>query len=82
MDSLHLDLSPAQIAFLDEQVAQGAYPDVGAYVATLIDAEARARAQKKFEALMLEGVEGEAIEWTEADTERLKRLARTGVADG
>ena len=82
MDSLHLDLSPAHIAFLDEQVARGGYPDVGAYVATLIDADARARARDKLEALLLEGLEGEALEWTEADTERLKQLARTGVADG
>ena len=78
MDSLHLDLSPAHIAFLDEQVATGGYPDVGAYVATLIDAEARARAQEKLEALLLEGLNSPSSPWTDEDTARLKRIARTG----
>lgn len=64
MDSLHLDLSPAHLAFLDEQVARGGYSDVGAYVAKLIDTDARVRAQERLEALLLEGLEGEALEWT------------------
>lgn len=81
MDSLHLDISPAHLAFLDEQVAQGGYSDVGADVAKLIDTDARLRAQEKLEALLLEGLEGEVTEWTQADTERLKRLARTGLVD-
>ena len=78
MDSLHLDLSPAHAAFVDEQVAEGGFPSASDYVATLIDAQARAKAQERLEALLLEGLEGEATEWTQADTDRLHRLATTG----
>jgi hypothetical protein len=46
------------------------------YVTALIDADTRAKAAARLEALLLDGLEGEATPWTEADTARLMRLAR------
>lgn len=75
---MDISLSDAHRAFLDDQVAHGGYADIGEYIAALIEADARAKAQTRLEDLLLEGLEGEATEWTEADSERLKRLAATG----
>ena len=78
MDDLRISLSDRQRAFVDEQVASGDYSDAAQYVAALIEAEARARAQEKLEALLLEGLDGEAEEWTEADWDELRKLAAGG----
>ena len=78
MKHLGITLSDDHRAFLDDQVAHGGYADIGEYIAALIDADARAKAQARLEELLLEGLEGEPTEWTEADTERLERLAVNG----
>ena len=78
MEGLHISLSDRQQAFVDEQVATGDYSDAADYVAALIEAEAKARAQEKLEALLLEGLKEEAEEWTEADWDELRSLAAGG----
>ena len=78
MDDLRISLSDRQQAFVDEQVAAGDYGNAAHYVSALIEAEAKARAQEKLEALLLEGLEGEETEWTEADWDDLRKLAAGG----
>lgn len=78
MDDLRISLSDRQQAFVDEQVASGDYSDAAQYVAALIEAEAKARAQEKLEALLLEGLDSEDEEWTEADWDELRKLAAGG----
>ena len=78
MDDLRISLSDPLQTFVDEQVATGDYSDAADYVAALIEAEAKARAQEKLEALLLEGLEEEAEEWTEADWDELRKLAAGG----
>ena len=78
MDDLRISLSDQQQAFVDEQVASGDYSDAAQYVAALIEAEAKARAQEKLEALLLEGLDSEDEEWTEADWDELRKLAAGG----
>lgn len=78
MDDLRISLSDPLQSFIDEQVATGDYRDAAAYVGALIQAEAKARAQAKLEALLLEGLEEEAEEWTEADWDELRKLAAGG----
>lgn len=78
MEHVRISLSPAHQAYLDEQVRSGGYASAGDYVAALITAEARAKAQVRLKKLLLEGLEGEATEWTDADTQRLQRLAVNG----
>ena len=73
MDSLHLDLSPAHAAFVDEQVALGGYANASDFIAKLIDA--RAKAQNQLEALLLEGLDGEALEWTPDLVDDIRRKA-------
>lgn len=78
MEDLHISLSDRQQAFIDEQVAAGDYSDPAAYVAALIEAEARAQAQVKLENLLLEGLASEETDWTEADWQALERRAAGG----
>ena len=66
-------LSDNSKAFVDEQVTEGDFANASGYVAALIHAEAKAKAQDKLEALPLEGLESaEATPWTDADWEALK----------
>ncbi len=78
MDGIHLSLSDSQTAFVGEQVVNGSYADANDYLRALIDEKAKAQAQVRLEALLQEGLKGEATQWTEADTADLKRLATTG----
>ena len=64
MDVIRILLPEIEKAFVDEQVAEGDFASSSDYVAALIHAEAKAKAQEKLEALLLEGLEGEDIEWT------------------
>jgi antitoxin ParD1/3/4 len=78
MDSMNISLPSALKAFVDGHVAEGHYATASEYVRELIRNAAKAKAQARLDALLLEGLEGEATEWTEADSARLMRLASTG----
>ena len=78
MDDLRISLTDPLQTFVDEQVAAGDYGNAADYVASLIEAEAKARAQEKLEALLLEGLDSEETEWTEADWDDLRRRAAGG----
>ena len=78
MDDLRISLSDPLQTFVDEQVATGDYSNAADYVAALIQAEAKARAQEKLEALLLEGLDSEETEWTEADWDDLRCRASGG----
>jgi antitoxin ParD1/3/4 len=78
MDSMNISLPSALKAFVDGHVAEGHYATASEYVRELIRNDAKAKAQARLEDLLLEGLEGEATEWTEADSEKLLRLAANG----
>lgn len=78
MDDLRISPSGPLQSFVDEQVASGDFSNAADYVSALIEAEARARAQEKLEALLLEGLDSEAEEWTKADWDELRKLAAGG----
>lgn len=78
MDDLNISLPASQQSFVEDQVIDGHYPSISDYLSDLIRADQKAKAQEKLEALLLEGLEGDATPWTEADSERLIRLAATG----
>lgn len=78
MDDLRISLSDLQQAFVDEQVVTGEYDDAADYVVALIQADARVQAKAKLEALLLEGLDEEAEEWTEADWDELRQRAAGG----
>ena len=63
-------------AWVEAQLDDGRYSSASEYVRELIRADEKAKAQGKLEALLLEGLEGEAEEWAEADWDALrKRIA-------
>ena len=77
MDDIRISLPDIEKAFVDEQVAEGDFASASDYVAALIHAEAKAKAQEKLEALLLAGLEGEDIEWTDANWDELRsRIAK------
>ena len=77
MDDIRISLPDIEKAFVDEQVAEGDYASASDYVAALIHAQAKAKAQEKLEALLLAGLEGEDIEWTDANWDELRsRIAK------
>ena len=78
MDSMNISLPSALKAFVDGHVAEGHYATASEYVRELIRNAAKAKAQARLEDLLLEGLEGEATEWTDADSNRLLQLARAG----
>ena len=79
MDSMNISLPHRLKAWIEGQVAEGRFSSASEYVRDLVRADEKAKAQAKLEGLLLEGLEGEATEWTEADSESLLRLAPTEV---
>jgi antitoxin ParD1/3/4 len=72
MDDIRISLSDSSKAFVDAQVAEGNYASVSECIDAAVLAKAKAEAQAKMEALLLEGLEGEDIEWTDADWDKLR----------
>ena len=76
MDSMNISLPSALKAFVDGHVAEGHYATASEYVRELIRNDAKAKAQAKLEALMLEGLEGEDMEWTPDLMDEIRSEAR------
>lgn len=72
MDDIRISLSGSTKAFVDAEVAGGSYASVIECVDDILRAGTKAKAQEKLEALLLEGLEGEDIEWTDADWYELR----------
>ena len=72
MDDIRISLSDNAKAFVDAEVAEGSYASLSECIDALVQAGAKAKAQEKLEALLLEGLEGEDIEWTDADWDELR----------
>jgi antitoxin ParD1/3/4 len=75
MDDLHINLSDREYAALGAHAAEAGHASAEDYAAALIRMDLKAKAQEKLEALLLEGLQGEATEWTDADWEALRRRA-------
>ncbi|WP_375392931.1 type II toxin-antitoxin system ParD family antitoxin [uncultured Sphingomonas sp.] len=73
-----LQLTENQEAMLTERIAAGEFASLEDYVAALVDAETRAKAQERLEALLLDGREGEATEMNDEDWAELHRIATGG----
>jgi antitoxin ParD1/3/4 len=72
MDDIRQSLSDTTRAFVDAEIAEGSYTSVSECIDALVRAGAKAKAQEKLEALMLEGLEGDDIEWTDAHWDELR----------
>ena len=59
-----VDLPSPYADYVDDQVANGSYASASDYLASLVKADAQAKAQERLEAELLEGLEGEDLDWT------------------
>jgi antitoxin ParD1/3/4 len=79
MEDMNISLPSSQQAYVEDQVASGNYPSVSEFVAELIHADQRAKAQAKLEDLLLEGLASEEIPWSPEVMEDIRREAREGL---
>lgn len=75
MKHVSISLSEPQQAFVDAQVVEGKYPNAEACVAAAVQAAAKAWAQDRLEALLLEGYNSEELEWTPELMDEIRREA-------
>ena len=76
MDAIRINLSEPEQAFLDEQAAAEGHASAEDYATALVRAELKAKAEERLESLLLEGLEGEATEMTDADWDDLRNRAK------
>ena len=73
MDDIRISLSGSTKALVDAGLADGSYASVAELIHDLLRAGAKAKAQEKFEALLLEGLEsGDDQPWTDEDWDELR----------
>jgi hypothetical protein len=75
MEHVTIPLTATRQAML-EGIAAETGVSVEEYVTALIDADTRAKAAERLEALLLEGLEGESLRWTPELMEDIRRRAR------
>lgn len=75
MKHVTIRLADAQGVVLEERTVEGEFATIDDYVAAMVQADGDERARERFEALLLEGLEGEAKEMTDADWEELRGIA-------
>ena len=63
---------------VDQEVASGAFPSAEDYIRALVEADQKQKAQERFEALIMEGLDSPSSEMTAQDWEDIRRegLAR------
>jgi antitoxin ParD1/3/4 len=74
MNDIRISLSDSSKAFVDAQLAERNYASVSECIDAAVQAKAKADAQEKLEALLLDGLEsGDAEPWTDENWDTLKR---------
>jgi antitoxin ParD1/3/4 len=77
MVDIRHSLSDSTKAFVNAELAEGSHTSVSDAIDALVLAGAKAKAQEKLEAMLLEGLEsGDGEPWTDDDWEALKRRVR------
>lgn len=72
MDDIRISLSDSSKAAVDAGMADGSYASVSECIDALVLAGAKAKAQEKLEDLLLEGLVGDDIEWTDSHWDELR----------
>lgn len=75
MESMNISLPEPMKAFVDGQIAQGRYSSASEYVRELIREDEKRKAQEQLEALLLEGLQGEAQAMTPEDWSAIRKDA-------
>ncbi len=80
MSTLNISLPQSMRAFIEQQIAQGGYSTASEYIRGLIRGDQKRVAEKRVEALLLEGLQsGEPVEisdqwWEQKKADLLRRL--------
>lgn len=75
MQTMNISLPEPMKRFVEQQIASGRYGNVSEYVRALIREDEKQHAQEKLEALLLQGLEGEAVALTEGDWRSIRETA-------
>src|SRR2546427_1784058 len=76
MQTMNISLPDQLKEFVDEQVGSGRYSTVSEYVRDLIRDDEKRKAQEKFEAMLMEGIQsGEPVEMTPQDWADIRQQA-------
>lgn len=80
MKHVTITLTEPQQAFVESQIAEGKCPHAEACVAAAVQAAAKAWAQDKLEALLLEGLNSPTVPWTPESMDEIRREAGLAIA--
>lgn len=79
MQSMNISLPEPLKAFVDGQIAEGRYSSVSEYVRELIREDEKRKAQEQLEALLLEGLKGEAKALTPDELASIRKDALAAI---
>jgi antitoxin ParD1/3/4 len=80
MQSMNISLPEPLKQFVETQIASGRYSSASEYVRELIRDDEQRRTQERLEALLLQGLESPASEWTREDVNHIKNAVRERLA--
>ena len=82
METITISLSESMMEFIDAQLAENGYSTASEYICALIREDQKRKAEEKLEALLLEGLEGDPVEVTDAwwEEKRARLVERCGSA--
>lgn len=75
MQSMNISLPEPLKRFVDGQIEQGRYSSVSEYMRELIRDDEKRKAHEKFEALLLEGLQGDTHTMTPEDWSAIRKDA-------
>jgi antitoxin ParD1/3/4 len=75
MQSMNISLPDPLKQYVDGQISTGRYSSASEYVRELIRADEKRKAEDKLEALLLEGLQGEATAFTPDDWQPIRQEA-------
>ncbi len=81
MTSLNVSLSDSAKAYVDEQVARGAYRTPDEYLAALIDADRQRQLRAELEEKLLAAARSPSTEMTREDWNDLRTVGRKLIAE-
>lgn len=75
MDSMNISLPEPLKQFVDGQIASGRYSSASEYVRELIRDDEKRKAQERLEALLLKGLEGQEVPFSDDDWVAIRKEA-------
>jgi antitoxin ParD1/3/4 len=76
MQTMNISLPEPMKKFVESEVAEGGYGTASEFIRELVREAQRRKARAKIDAQLLEGLQSEASELTDADWDELKRRVR------